>query len=353
MTIAKDLHELEKVVFASSYLIYNPDLYNFAEPARTPYLLSEDAPIYPRNLCGAAKLLHEIELRFISEMKQLQCKTISARIYRVYGKNSKDIISRWIRALLNNEEIQVFRKEGMFDYIYADEVAEGLVRLVSSEAEGIVNLGNGNARRVEDVIAILRKHFPNMRAVEAESSILYEASEADMSKFKSITGWAPTRQLEDTIPELIEYYSTHINNHGSCQSKSILITSSSKKVPLINSVRKAIAKLGQPVQVIAGDSNPNAISRYFADQFWEMPQLSTMSQAQFLQYCKNNNVEYVIPTRDGELEYFSEMKSLLQDNGVSVLVSDREALTVCLDKLAFYQQTTSMSVPVIPATEDI
>ncbi len=58
---------------------------------------------------------------------------ICARIFRSYGKNSRDIISRWIRALLNNSELTVYRKEGLFDYIYAEEVAEGLIKLAESK----------------------------------------------------------------------------------------------------------------------------------------------------------------------------------------------------------------------------
>src|SRR5690606_35695036 len=65
MGLVKQVSSVRKVVFASSYLIYNPDLYTFDAPAETPVTLKEEDPIHPRNLCGAAKLLHEIELQFL------------------------------------------------------------------------------------------------------------------------------------------------------------------------------------------------------------------------------------------------------------------------------------------------
>ena len=64
MTVQKDLPSLRRVVFASSYLIYDPALYTFIEVPAAPRSLRETDPILPRNLTGMAKLAHEIELRF-------------------------------------------------------------------------------------------------------------------------------------------------------------------------------------------------------------------------------------------------------------------------------------------------
>jgi carbamoyl-phosphate synthase large subunit len=115
------------------------------------------------------------------------------------------VVSRWVRALLAGEPIDVYRPEGMFDYIYAGETAQGLVRLAESEAEGVVNLGTGRARRVDDVVEVLRRHFPQMRARTAESDIPFEASEADLTLLERATGWRPQRGLEEAIPEIIAY----------------------------------------------------------------------------------------------------------------------------------------------------
>ena len=128
MTLVKDLPSLKKVVFASSYLIYDPRLYNFDTAQEKPFSLKETDPIYPRNLTGMAKLAHEIELRFIDEFRSDQFTTVLTRIYRGYGRNSRDVISRWIRSLLADEQITVFRKEGIFDYIYAAEIGRASCR---------------------------------------------------------------------------------------------------------------------------------------------------------------------------------------------------------------------------------
>ena len=156
MTIHKDLESLRRVLFASSYLIYDPKLYCFSEPQSHARRLREDDPILPRNLTGMAKLAHEIELRFLEGFRKESFSTVIARIFRGYGRGSHCVISRWIRALLRGEPIQVYRPEGFFDYIYAAETARGLIKLVQhSDLTGIINLGTDRARRVSEVVDVL------------------------------------------------------------------------------------------------------------------------------------------------------------------------------------------------------
>src|SRR5690606_16069143 len=126
----------------------------------------------------------------------------SARIFRSFGRGSKDIVSRWVRALLNQEPIEAFALEGLFDYIYADDAARGLMKLAEAQASGVFNLGRGRARRVQEVIEMLKKHFPLMDLRLKDSAIPYEASQADMSRFKAVAGWEPQVSLEEGIANI-------------------------------------------------------------------------------------------------------------------------------------------------------
>lgn len=204
MTLFKDLPSLKKIVFSSSYLIYDPALYLFPYAQKQAISLSENASIAPRNLCGMSKLLHENELQFIKHFCP-HLQIISARIFRSYGKNSRDIISRWIRALLANEPIVVYRPEGSFDFIYAEDVASGLLRLAETSFNGIVNLGSGTSRAIDDVLSILRQHFGQFPYHREVVDIPYEASQSDMALFHRLVNPFHFRSLEEVIPELIAY----------------------------------------------------------------------------------------------------------------------------------------------------
>ena len=352
MGLLKDSVCLKKVIYASSYLIYSPELYNFAEPAQKACRLKESDPICPRNLTGMAKLMHEMELNFLADFKGDKYKIVSARIFRSYGKGSRDIISRWIRALLKSDPIRIYRKEGIFDYIYAGEVAEGLVRLaLNTKAEGIVNLGNDNARKVEEVLVILKRHFPKMQMTEALSEITYEASQANMDHFNALTGWKPCKQLEDVIPELITYEKQHEFDENERPAANVLITSISKKVALIKAVKNAAKKIGSRIKVYGGDASPACLGKYFVDVFWQMPEMSSLSVELLVSYCRQNDIRFIIPTRDGELTYFAKCKDQLAKSGIEVMVSIPAAVENCLDKVMFYAVMKKHGFPVIYTSE--
>ena len=204
LSLQKDLPALKKIIFASSYLIYNPDKYLFSTPQNSSQPLNETDPVAPRNLCGMAKMLHEQELVFINKFRP-DLQFVNARIFRSYGKNSRDIISRWIRALLKNETLNVYCPEGRFDFIYAEDVALALQHLAESDFYGIVNLGTGQSRSISEVLEILNQYFTSMKFITEKTHVPYEASQADMMLFKHRVKDFRFRPLEEVIPDLIAF----------------------------------------------------------------------------------------------------------------------------------------------------
>lgn len=352
MSLFKDLESLKRVIFASSYLIYDKQKYLFPTPAQRPVSLDESFSVRPRNLTGAAKLLHEIELDFLSGFPNIGFTSVCARIYRSYGKESRDIISRWIRQLNKGEEIGVFRLEGIFDYIYAGDVAEGLIRLADSDTVGIVNLGTGKSRRVAEVISILKQHFPHLRASEIDSDIPFEASQADMTLFKEKTGWTPSNNLETVIPMLIRTESQTTPPPPE-RAPHVLISSVSRKIPLIREVYRALNKFGSGGKITGSDSNENAIGASFTDQFWKAPSLKDLTISQLIEFCQKNNINIIIPTRSGELSFFARAKSSLEKAGISTMVSELSAIENTTDKLKFSQVLKTAGFPVIPSFENL
>lgn len=353
ISILRNCPNFKRVVNASSYLIYDKSLYQFTSPQDTPYKLKESDPINPRNLTGLSKLGHEIELEFLSKFKSHKFSSISARIYRGYGTNSRDIISRWIRALLNKEEIVIYNDEGFFDYMYAEETATGLIKLAESNISGVINLGTGKARQVRDVVDILLKHFPEMKYKRInKKDELIEASEADTSLLQSALSWIPESKLEETIPVIIEFEKQKAKSTENLYG-NILISSSSAKVSLIEAVRSGTQKINKEIKIIGGDISENVISSYFVDEFWKMPRLDEVDLDEFVDECISRNISIIIPSRDGELEFYAKNKDLFLSKGICVMVSDEVAIKKCLDKLEFSKQENPLIIPSSEFIEDI
>lgn len=128
---------------------------------------------------------------------------------------------------------------------------------------------------------------------------------------------------------------------------NVLVTSISRKVPLLQAVRKACEKLKKPYTLFGADGNPNVIGRFFVDQFWEMPSLEKLSISELIKFCKEKQIQAIIPTRDGELSYFAKFKGDLLNNGIYVMVSEYDAVWICFDKLRFYEECSKNNLPAI------
>jgi len=351
MSVVKQTESVKRVVFASSYLVYDPSLYLSSDSGGHSKMrqLIESDTLSPRNLTGVTKLLNEVELAFLQSTVVRPLNVVAARIFRGYGRGSQDVISRWIRAALRNQDIEVHCPEDLFDYVYAGDSAEGLARLAASEFSGTVNLGTGRPRSVEDVIGCLRENFSDLKVKYLESSHLVESSSANTELLKSVLGWVPSTTLEEAIPEIIKYESSVVSNGSS--KFSILVSSSGAKVPLLAAVHQAANSYSEDVQIIAGDSNGECVSRYAGFDFWQMPP----TEDEFLEDLLNGmilrGIRLVLPTRDGELEFFSRHLQTFKDQGIDVSVSAIEAVVSCHDKLQFFQRLIGL-LPVIP-THDV
>lgn len=206
--VAPNLPDLRAFVFASSYLVYDPAAYLRAGPDGPATVLSERAPLAPRNLCGAAKLYAESEFSFAAATAPTRFRTAFARIFRVYGRGSRDVVSRFVRAALSGEALEVYQPENRFDYVHAQDVAEGLLRIAAEPtASGAVNLASGRARSIGELIEAIRSALPE-RSVQTRprpSDEPFEASQADIGRLEDLVQWRPSISLEEGVRILVAH----------------------------------------------------------------------------------------------------------------------------------------------------
>ncbi|MBF0538925.1 MAG: NAD-dependent epimerase/dehydratase family protein [Nitrospirae bacterium] len=203
--LAGQLPNLEVFVFASSYLIYAQDLYMHDGVGVATRYITEDDMVSPRNVTGASKYYTERELQFVNDVINPGLRCVNARIYRVFGCGSKDVISRWIRMALAGQGVEVYNKENGFDFIYAGDVADGLYRLAcSGHARGVVNLGSGVSTTIAEVLGILGEQL-GLRYTDKGVVERIERSGANLERLKQSTGWLPSISVTEGIQRVIEY----------------------------------------------------------------------------------------------------------------------------------------------------
>ncbi|MGI5883003.1 MAG: GNAT family N-acetyltransferase [Dethiobacteria bacterium] len=133
--------------------------------------------------------------------------------------------------------------------------------------------------------------------------------------------------------------------------KNILITSASRKVPLIKEMGKAARRINPDSKVVAGDIDKNALSKYVADDYWCMPRTGDSELAALVEGCKKHGISVVYPSRDGELLFWAKNRSLFARHGIDILISSLDSTNNCLDKLAFYGYCREKNLPCIPTAQ--
>jgi RimJ/RimL family protein N-acetyltransferase len=133
------------------------------------------------------------------------------------------------------------------------------------------------------------------------------------------------------------------------KQSAVLITSISKKMPLIEAVRQATKKLGHFQQLHGCDSQAFCIGQYGVDEFWHCLPLEEMKAEDVIAYCQENKITAIIPTRDADVEFYARHVHSFREKGIFPMVSSLETVTLCQDKRAFADFLLQHRFSVIPS----
>ena len=199
---------VERLVNASSYLVYDSKAYLHKNLDDTiPFELNESSNLNPRNLVGSAKYYGEKELEYYSNFG---LDSVSLRISRVYGPNSNDVTSRWIRDIIAGNKIEIWGKNQCMDYVYCRDIASSIILSLDSKKSGIFNSGYGNPTYIHQLAEIISKKLNSDYVVKFEYKDdnevdLYEKSYLSIDKAKQELGYRPETNIEKGLTQTIEY----------------------------------------------------------------------------------------------------------------------------------------------------
>jgi len=131
-------------------------------------------------------------------------------------------------------------------------------------------------------------------------------------------------------------------------SPRLLFSSLSGKFSLYQAVFQQLKRFDYKSRILAVDSNPNCPASSKVGSFKVLPQLTDLPDENLIHFLQKENITHVLPTRDGELGYWSERSPLLTQVGVHVLCSTMDAIGHCEDKLTFNPTPTPSPLTVIP-----
>ncbi len=116
---------------------------------------------------------------------------------------------------------------------------------------------------------------------------------------------------------------------------NILISSSGRRVELVNLFKNAIKEFNLDSKVIGLDASSTAPTSKFVDEFIVGPKLNNLNFKSFLyKTIKEKSIRVIIPTIDSELEFYSKIKNeVKQKFNCIVLISDYDVVSIFRNKL--------------------
>ena len=204
-------YKIRKIIFVSSGgTVYGKTNYS---------LITEQCPTYPISPYGITKLVVEKYASMYHALKALPI--ICVRPANAYGVGQTPFIGQGfvataVASALQGKEIVIYGENGVVrDYIYVDDVVNGIVAVLNSKKNGeIYNIGTGIGYSNNNIIdkinfiaksknIILKiKHLPS-RDFDVPVNIL------DSTKLFIETGWTPTINIEIGLEKTWNYYENY------------------------------------------------------------------------------------------------------------------------------------------------
>jgi len=219
MLLAANELGVPRFFYASSACVYNAD--KQADPNVTA-LKEEDAyPALPEDGYGWEKLFTERMARHFYEDFGLEARV--ARFHNVYGKNgtydggrekAPAALCRKVAEAQPGGSVEIWGDgEQTRSFCYVDDCVEGIYRIMQSDYSEPINLGTDRMVTINELAAMLIDmtgssstivHIPYDEAYERGFEDMPRRL-PDISKVTRLTGWRPSRSLDQTLADVIEH----------------------------------------------------------------------------------------------------------------------------------------------------
>ena len=201
LDITRSLANKPQLVFFSSSMVYGEFM------SQSP---NEEANCDPKNIYGSLKFGGEKLARAYSNVFEFPVTIV--RPSALYGPRciSRRVLQVFIENALRGQNL-IINGDGQesLDFTYIDDLVSGLLRLTLNEKSygQIFNLTTGQAQKLIDAAEIVKSKFPDVSIqFESRDALNPERGTLDISKAKSVLGYAPSHDLNSGLAKYIDWY---------------------------------------------------------------------------------------------------------------------------------------------------
>jgi dTDP-glucose 4,6-dehydratase len=198
-----------KFVLASTSEIYGDPL---EHPQRETYWGNVN-PTGPRGVYDEAKRFAEAITLAYHRTPPHHLDTKIVRIFNTYGPRMRLRDGRAVPAFmsqaLRNEDVTIFGDGTQTrSFCYITDLVDGIIRLMESDTNDPVNIGNPNEVTIEQIARTI------IRLVGSKSQIVYrplpeddpKQRKPDITRARTLLGWEPKVGLEEGLLRTVDYF---------------------------------------------------------------------------------------------------------------------------------------------------
>ena len=193
--------DIEQFIFFSSSMAYG----NFLTEQ-----VDEEHPLNPIGIYGALKVAGEKMVIAYQQVFDMPYTIIRPSALYGPGCVSRRVGQIFIESALSGGTLRVDGDGSeKLDFTYIEDLVDGVCLAIEHPAarNQIFNMTFGSARRIQDMVDIVKERFPDIRVERVERDKLMPfRGTLSVDKAKQMLGYAPKNPLEVGLPKYINWY---------------------------------------------------------------------------------------------------------------------------------------------------
>ena len=200
-----------RFVIASTSEVYGDPL---EHPQKETYWGNVN-PIGPRGVYDEAKRFAEAMTTAYHRYHGLDAKIV--RIFNTYGPRMRLRDGRAVPAFmsqaLTGEDVTIFGSgQQTRSFCYVSDLVDGIIRLMESDVNDPVNIGNPQEMTIEAIARMI------IKLTGSKSKLVYrplpeddpKVRQPDITRARTLLGWEPKVGLEEGLTRTLEYFRTKV-----------------------------------------------------------------------------------------------------------------------------------------------
>ena len=156
-----------------------------------------------------SKYLSEEIVRYFSS----KIPSIIVRLSNIYGYTRlirPDLVPTIMQKIFLKDEIKIWSTKPKRDFIFVEDAADAVIKLLNTDHNGVINLGSGEMNSIEKITNYVEKLSGKKIISENKNVSGPMELKVDISLIKKLTGWRPVYSLEEGLEKTFnimkEYY---------------------------------------------------------------------------------------------------------------------------------------------------